>query len=307
MVPGGGMAFLFELGAAVKRELGKTFAEGEYIFRQGDVANSLFVIQKGAVEILLETAEQEQILDVLGEGDIFGEIALFAEKARFTSARAKGEARVLRIDEKTFISKLHQDPSVAFRLIKRMAQRLYELDHQMMRRSCDSQCPDEQTGLPSYPNATEMLSHEVKRSRKLRQTLAYAVIDIDDHKNLRETYGEEIWLFVLRRLTEILQEHLRKTDAVGRYGNDRFPVILYEANGSAAVRVMENVRKRFSESKHVFQGNEVSATFSCGIAIFPEHADANALRDAANKALRVAKNRGRNQVILAEPASPPCP
>ncbi|MBF0611176.1 MAG: GGDEF domain-containing protein [Magnetococcales bacterium] len=300
------MSFLFDLGNAVKRELGKTYQPGEFIFRQGDVANSLFVVQKGEVEILLETTEREQILDLMGEGDIFGEIALFAEKARFTSARAKNEARVLRVDEKTFISKLHQDPSVAFRLIKRMAQRLYELDHQMMRRACDEQCPDALTGLPTFPNATEMLTHEVKRSRKLRQTLAYAVIDIDDHKTLLETYGEEVWHFVLRQLSDILRQQLRKTDAVGRYGNDRFPIILFEANGPAAVRVIENVRKKFADTKHVFHGNEVSTTFSCGIAIFPEHADANALRDAANKALRQAKNRGRNQVVLADPATPPC-
>ncbi|MBF0620377.1 MAG: GGDEF domain-containing protein [Magnetococcales bacterium] len=289
-----------------RRDLGKKYRCGEVIIQQGDVTQGIFVIQKGAVEIYLNTEAGEEHLTFLKEGEMFGEVSMFANKAQFSNARALVDSRIIHVDEKTFISNLHQDPSLAFRMIRQMAQRIYELDRRIMERFHDARISedrqrDQLTGLPSFVNAEAMLEEEVKRSRWLMQTMAFAVIDIDEFKVLGNQFGEAGLESILKALSEVLRYHLRKTDIIGRYGRDRFPVILYEADGPAAIRVMENVRKSFEKTEHEINGQTFHATFSCGIAVFPEHNTASALRRSANKALSTAKQEGRNMIILADP------
>lgn len=113
------------------RQLGRRFAPGEVIFRKGDLAEALFVIQRGRVELVMETEDGEDQLAVLSPGQIFGEISLFtADKHRFVSARALDEVHLLTVDERTFIKRLHQDPSLAFRVLRHMAQRIRDLDQE---------------------------------------------------------------------------------------------------------------------------------------------------------------------------------
>ena len=113
------------------RDLGAFYPKGAIIFEQGEYANCLYVVQKGRVELLVKTVHGELSLNTLGKGEIFGASSLFtADKCRFSIARAMEDTHILRIEEKTLIARLHQDPSLSFRLIRRMAQRVYDLEHQ---------------------------------------------------------------------------------------------------------------------------------------------------------------------------------
>lgn len=119
----------FDADFTQDRQLGRRFAAGEVIFQKGDLADSLYVIQKGQVELVMVTPDGEDVLAILSPGQLFGEISLFtADKHRFITARAKEEVHLLTVDERTFIKRLHQDPSLAFRLLRHMAQRIKDLD-----------------------------------------------------------------------------------------------------------------------------------------------------------------------------------
>lgn len=285
------------------RELGKLFQHGEPIFHQGEVANCIYVVQQGKVESFLETAEGSIPLSEYRTGEVFGEIALFAEKARFTTARAVGETRVLRIDEKTFIAKLHQDPSLAYRMIKKMAQQIYELDHQLMNREIDQRrTQEEDSGPTSVAKAGEMLDVEVKRAKRLRQGLAYVILDLDESKKIQMQYGDVGWRQVNDAIAENVRAILRRTDIIGRDGNGRFQVIMLEGDGPSAVKVLENLRKTFARMVHQIGKAEFTATISCGVAIYPEHKDTEDLRAAAQAALKRAKMEGRDKIVLAPPA-----
>ncbi|MBF0284217.1 MAG: cyclic nucleotide-binding domain-containing protein [Magnetococcales bacterium] len=114
------------------RNLGRILIPGETIFRMGDVSDGLYVIQEGEVEIFIPLPDGgEERLTVLAKGELFGEISLFtADRRRAASARAVREARVMKLDEKMFVSRLHQDPSLGFRLMRQMAQRIQDLDRE---------------------------------------------------------------------------------------------------------------------------------------------------------------------------------
>ncbi|MBF0127466.1 MAG: cyclic nucleotide-binding domain-containing protein [Magnetococcales bacterium] len=112
------------------RELGRHYQPGEIIYRQGDGATQFFVVQHGEVTITRTTSCGQTLLVEPGEGEVFGIVSLFtAGQTRFSTATAKTEARILSIDAKTFIVRLHQDPSTAFRIIRHLSQRIFDLDH----------------------------------------------------------------------------------------------------------------------------------------------------------------------------------
>jgi len=107
--------------------LGKLYQEGEVIVRQGDVGDTMFVIQEGLVEVILESDGREIPLMKHGAGAFFGEMAIFDRDVRSATVRALTEARVLTVDRKNFMRRVHADPSLAFRLVETMSQRIREL------------------------------------------------------------------------------------------------------------------------------------------------------------------------------------
>jgi len=107
--------------------LGKEFKDGELIVRQGEMGNCMFVIQKGEVEAVAEADGKELKLRKMGVNDFFGEMALFEEETRTASVRALIPTRVLTIDKKNFLRGIHEDPSLAFRIVQTMSHRIRDL------------------------------------------------------------------------------------------------------------------------------------------------------------------------------------
>ena len=119
-------------------DLGKTCADGETIIREGEQADGMFVVQAGQVEVLVEQPNGDIRLAVLGEGDVFGEMALFSKAPRSATVRALGEARVLKINKESFLKRVHEDPSLAFRILQKMAERIRELDAEIVRLTAEA-------------------------------------------------------------------------------------------------------------------------------------------------------------------------
>jgi len=116
-----------------KGALGRVYQDGEFITRQGDVGQVMYVVQQGKVEVLMERDGHETLLRVAGEGEFLGEMAIFDHEVRSASLRAKGEVKVLTIDKKNFLKRIHVDPSLAFRIVQTMSQRVRELGDEVAR------------------------------------------------------------------------------------------------------------------------------------------------------------------------------
>ena len=108
--------------------LGNIYKDGEYIIRQGEPGNCMYEIQKGKVVVFRTEGADEIFLAELTKGDFFGEMAIFEHGVRSASVRAVGEARVLTIDKRILLSRISQDPTLAFRILEKMSQRIRELD-----------------------------------------------------------------------------------------------------------------------------------------------------------------------------------
>jgi CRP/FNR family transcriptional regulator len=115
-------------------ELGKVYKDGEVIICEGDEGKCMFVIQEGEVEVLIAGENDKEIrLGVRGEGEFFGEMAIFDRDVRSATVKALGDARVLTVDKKNFMRRVHEDPSLAFRLVETMSHRIRELGEEVAR------------------------------------------------------------------------------------------------------------------------------------------------------------------------------
>jgi len=112
--------------------LGKVYEDGEVIFRQGDVGDSMYVVQEGQVEVFVERDGKEVRLRVLGQGESVGEMAIFAREVRSATVRAIGKVRVLTVDKRNFLTRVQQDPSLAFRILETMSRRIRELSDEVV-------------------------------------------------------------------------------------------------------------------------------------------------------------------------------
>ena len=113
--------------------LGKKYDKDEVIFRQGDTGNCMYVIQSGEVEALAESGDRELKLRTMGPNEFFGEMALFEKAQRTATIRATKPTRLLTIDKKNFLGGIHEDPSLAFRLVETMSHRIRDLTDRLAR------------------------------------------------------------------------------------------------------------------------------------------------------------------------------
>ena len=116
-----------------KGALGAVYRHGEIITKQGEVGKSMYVIQQGKVEVLREIDGNETMLRVAHEGEFLGEMAIFDHEVRSATLRAQGDVKVLTIDKKNFLKRIHEDPSLAFRIVQTMSQRVRELGDEVAR------------------------------------------------------------------------------------------------------------------------------------------------------------------------------
>jgi flavin-dependent dehydrogenase len=118
--------------AGASGDLGRVYRAGETILRQGETGDAMFIIQSGTVEVLRELDGSELCLLELGNGEFFGEAAMFEDGIRTATVRALTDTRILTVDRRVLLRKVHEDPSLAFRIMGRLTTRITDLGEQLM-------------------------------------------------------------------------------------------------------------------------------------------------------------------------------
>src|SRR5512143_1649618 len=149
------------------------------------------------------------------------------------------------------------------------------------------------TGLPNRRALDERLEEEVTKARRTGTTFAVIMLDVDGFKVVNDTYGHAIGDQVLRAIFNYLATGLRSTDFLARYGGDELTLILSQSDPASAVIVVQKVLETVQQfAFELSNGQKIRLGLSCGIAMFPVHANnaANLLR-AADEALYRAKKQ----------------
>jgi CRP-like cAMP-binding protein len=93
----------------------------------------MYVVQRGEVEMIQRKGDNEFRIALLSDGDLFGEMALFDEERRPATVRAVGEAWVYTLEKGSLLRRIHEDPSLAFRMIQKMSGRIQDLEASLIR------------------------------------------------------------------------------------------------------------------------------------------------------------------------------
>jgi diguanylate cyclase (GGDEF)-like protein len=142
---------------------------------------------------------------------------------------------------------------------------------------------------------------EMERGRRYGAGMAIVMADIDQFKRLNDEFGHLLGDEVLRQVSSLFHQQVRKLDVVCRYGGEEFAIILSQTSASQALIVAEKLRRMVENWQ--FPGVARSVTISAGVAAFPDHGSTrDDLVRAADKSLYAAKQEGRNRVCVAEPA-----
>lgn len=160
---------------------------------------------------------------------------------------------------------------------------------------------DPLTGVYNRRFGTTRLREEFGRTLRTNTPLGLLIFDIDHFKQVNDTYGHLTGDRVLQRLAKITRSVMREGDVLIRYGGEEFLAILPGASRNDVANVASRLNRMVSENSIMDGELIIQVTISVGGVSYPENDVANEteLIDQADKALYIAKDSGRNCVVMA--------
>ncbi len=155
---------------------------------------------------------------------------------------------------------------------------------------------DKLTGLYNRHKIDEILDTQIKTHERYKTPFSIILFDLDDFKNVNDTYGHDIGDYVLKTIADIVRKNIRKTDEVGRWGGEEFVIICPNTEIDDVFITAEYIRKKIE--KNLFHTIN-KQTISIGVT---EYYSQNTILDIfrrVDQALYEAKGNGKNQTIKA--------
>ena len=276
------------VGTSARREIAAVRGSGAEVARRIDRPEQLLDLDLANPELPLALARRIGLQRAVGvamslNGEIAGVLVVHMRSGR---RLVRSEVRVLQTLANQAVIAIEN--AVAYEETKQLA------------------LTDPMTGVANHREFEARLERELTRCRRSREPLSVLICDLDHFKQINDGAGHPAGDAVLRHLTnEILVPAVRPRDLVARYGGDEFVLLLRGADGRAAAAVAERIRSAFAGRPLVYDGRVLSGlTLSIGVSTFPRDGETReALVQAADQALYVAKRSGRNRVARSDDES----
>ena len=154
------------------------------------------------------------------------------------------------------------------------------------------------TNLYNHRMVMEFLKKEMSKAVRSKHNIAFIMLDIDFFKKVNDTYGHKAGDFVIRNIAELIQNSVRESDIVGRYGGEEFCVTATDISLENVLQLGERIRKTIEEYEFDDGSNKINVTASIGIAFREPTSDVNEseLIKISDSKLYKAKGSGRNRI-----------
>lgn len=162
---------------------------------------------------------------------------------------------------------------------------------------------DELTGAYNRRQMIKILEREKALADRGELSFSFCIFDLDDFKQVNDTFGHQIGDTVLRTLVQVIQKDVREQDYIARYGGEEFVVILAYPDMEEAIICAERIKNLASQTS--FQGlpEDFRVTISMGLTRYAPPESIDTLIARADRALYRAKTNGKNRLVMEEP---PC-
>ncbi len=152
---------------------------------------------------------------------------------------------------------------------------------------------DSMTGLYNHQFIIDSLSKRIAESSRYKQPLSVAMMDIDFFKKVNDSYGHAFGDHVLIKISSIIEDMIRKTDMVGRYGGEEFLIVFTNTDLKSALKTTERIRESIKD--HKWDKPKLEITISGGVGQV-EDEDTSEIVINVDNLLYKAKANGRNRV-----------
>ena len=158
---------------------------------------------------------------------------------------------------------------------------------------------DEMTGFKNKRSFRASLNTEINVALRYSRRFSIVMIDADNLKEINDQHGHSAGDSYIQSVASIIENNLRSSDIISRYGGDEFIVLMPETDIQNAKEAAEKIRVAIQNSSFDIAGKPVTSTVSIGIAGYPvDSNNSEVLLDCADKALYESKRSGRNRATL---------
>lgn len=156
---------------------------------------------------------------------------------------------------------------------------------------------DELTMIPNRRSFYDSLKKLIASNLRHGRYAAMAIVDIDNFKEINDTYGHDVGDLVLRNISKAFIENLREEDTVGRIGGEEFGFLLPETDEDGAYVVLERVRLAVKHFRFfIFENYYLNVTVSIGFVKFGSNQTLEQIIKCADIALYKSKNSGKDTI-----------
>lgn len=159
---------------------------------------------------------------------------------------------------------------------------------------------DHLTGILNRRGLDSAFEREAARSARHQAALCFALLDIDNFKQLNDTHGHKVGDDALVYLVESIKETTRPEDVVSRYGGEEFVILLPNTHIDEAIQVLSRIRRNLTKKFFLNENKRILITFSAGVAQLQAGESQEDIFKRADNALYRAKKGGKNQIVTAE-------
>jgi diguanylate cyclase (GGDEF)-like protein len=157
---------------------------------------------------------------------------------------------------------------------------------------------DDLTGLYNMRGFTIMVDRLFGQAVRYNRPASMLMIDSDNLKSVNDLHGHEAGNRLLKMVAKCIETELRHTDVLARYGGDEFVALLPETAADRAIEVARRILKAVASAPLEFEGKRIETSVSIGLACYPEDGRSiDAVQARADRAMYLAKERGRNSVV----------
>jgi diguanylate cyclase (GGDEF)-like protein len=292
--------------------------KGDVVFKEGDSGEDMFILLSGALSAFVAQSDgtQRWMFDIKS-GDFFGEMSIVAHEPRSATITAKEDSEVMVLQGIDFYRIVFEHPMIGVKLLRAIGSVQNQWFDQSSKSYSDLMrwgetarrraITDELTGLYNRRFLEESLKDRFDHGSVGLRKISLMMLDLDKVHLINDRHGPQGGDQVIIAVSEVLRSVMRSGDIAARLSGDEFSVLLPDTDIEESHQVAERIRESVQQLRVEVPQNPgaakkiaIGVCTSIGIAAAPVHAKTvESLIFTADKALRKAKEGGRNRVEIA--------